>query len=68
MMLGDPSWEVMPVASPELRRRQRRRLIRRSLADDPVGLPEPLYQLRRRDQVVVPSTLDRASRGLLIRA
>jgi hypothetical protein len=68
MMFGDPSWEVMPVASPELSRRQRQRLIRRSLASDPVGLPEPLYQLRHRDQVVVPSALDRTSRGLLMSA
>ncbi len=67
-MFGDPSWEVMPVARPDLRRRKRRRLIRRSLASDPVGLPEPLYQLRQRDQVVMPSALDRTSRGLLIRA
>jgi hypothetical protein len=68
MMLGDPSWDIMPVANPELGQRKRQRLIRRGLAHDPVGLPEPLYQLRHRDQVVVPSALDRASRGLLIRA
>jgi len=68
MMLGDPSWDIMPVANPELGQRKRQRLIRRGLAHDPVGLPEPLYQLRHRDQVVVPSPLDRASRGLLIRA
>ena len=33
-----------------------------------VGLPEPLYQLHQRDQVVMPSALDRLSRELLIRA
>lgn len=46
----------------------RRRQIRGSLAHDPAGLAEPLYQLRHRDQVVVPSSLDRGSRELLIRA
>ena len=67
-MPSDPSWEIMPVANPALRDRKRRRLIRGSLAHDPVGLAEPLYQLRHRDQVVVPSALDRVSRELLIRA
>ena len=67
-MPGDPSWDIMPVANPALRERRRRRLIRTSCAHDPVGLAEPLYQLRHRDQVVLPSTLDRMSRGLLIRA
>jgi hypothetical protein len=67
-MPSDPSWEIMPVANPALRDRKRRRLIRGSLAHDPVGLAEPLYQLRHRDQVVVPSALDRMSRELLIRA
>ena len=67
-MRGDPSWDIVPVANPELRDRKRRRLIRGCLAHDPVGLEEPLYQLRHRDQVVVPSALDRVSRELLIRA
>lgn len=67
-MPGDPSWDIMPVANPALRERKRRRLIRSSLADDPVGLAEPLYQLRHRDQIVLPSALDRGSRELLIRA
>ena len=67
-MPSDPSWEIMPVANPALRDRKRRRLIRGILAHDPVGLAEPLYQLRHRDQVVVPSALDRMSRELLIRA
>jgi hypothetical protein len=67
-MPSDPSWDIMPVADPALRDRRRRRLIRGSLAHDPVGLAEPLYQLRHRDQVVVPSALDRVSRELLIRA
>jgi hypothetical protein len=66
-MPGDPSWDIMPVASPALRDRKRRRLIGSSLARDPVGLAEPLYQLRHRDQVVLPSALDRMSRELLIR-
>jgi hypothetical protein len=58
----------MPVANPALHERKRRRPIRSSCAHDPVGLAEPLYQLRRRDQVVAPSALDRVSRELLIRA
>lgn len=65
-MASDPSWDIMPVASPALP--ERKRLIRGSLARDPVGLAEPLYQLRHRDQVVVPSTLDGVSRELLNRA
>ncbi len=67
-MPGDPSWDIMPVANPALRVRKRRRLIGSSLAHDPVGLAEPLYQLHHRDQVVLPSALDRVSRELLIRA
>lgn len=67
-MPGDPSWDIMPVANPALRDDKRRRLIRRSLARDPVGLAEPLHQLRHRGEVVLPSALDRASRELLIRA
>src|SRR5581483_4153353 len=67
-MPHDPSWDIMPVADPALRERKRRRLIRSSCAADPVGLAEPLYQLRHREQVVVPSALDRVSRELLIRA
>jgi hypothetical protein len=58
----------MPVANPGLRERKRHRLIRDSLAHDPVGLAEPLYQLRHRDDMVRPSALDLASRQLLIRA
>jgi hypothetical protein len=68
-MPGDQSWDdIMPVVSPALRGRKQQRLIRDSLSHDPVGLTEPLYQLRHRDQIVVPSALDRASRELLIRA
>ena len=67
-MPADPSWDIMPVANPALRDRKRRRLIGSSLARDPVGLAEPLYQLHHRDQVVRPSALDRISRELLIRA
>ncbi|HEY6311047.1 MAG TPA: hypothetical protein VIY52_09615 [Streptosporangiaceae bacterium] len=67
-MPSDPSRDIMPVASPALRERKRQRLIRSSLAHDPVGLAEPLYQLRHRDQVVVPSALDQVSCELLIRA
>jgi hypothetical protein len=67
-MPGDPSWDIMPVANPALRDRKRRRLIGRSLLHDQVGLAEPLYQLHHRDQIVLPSALDRMSRELLIRA
>jgi hypothetical protein len=67
-MSADPSWDIMPVASPELREGKRRRLVREVLAKDPVGVTEPLYQLRHRDQVVAPSSLDRACRQLLHRA
>ena len=68
MMLSDPSWDIMPVANPELPDRKQRRLIRGSLINDPVGLAEPLYQLRHRNEIVAPSALDRVSRELLIRA
>jgi hypothetical protein len=67
-MPGDPSWDIMPVANPALRERQQRRLIRDSCARDPVDLAKPIWQLRQRDQVVLPSALDRESRELLIRA
>jgi hypothetical protein len=67
-MPSDPSWDIMPVANPALREGKRRRLIRSSCAYDPVGLTEPLYQRRHRDQCAVPSALDRVSRELLIRA
>ena len=67
-MPGDPSWDIMPVANPALREGKRRRLIRSSCAYDPVGLAKPLHQFRLRDQVVMPSALDRVSRELLIRA
>lgn len=67
-MSGDPSWDITPVANPGLPERKRRRLVRDSLLKDPIGLAEPMYQLRHRDQVVVPSSLDRACRRLLLRA
>jgi len=67
-MLSDPSWDVMPVTNPDLAERKQRRLIRNNLVTDPVGLAEPLYQLRHRDEIVAPSALDRVSRELVIRA
>ena len=67
-MPNDPSWDIMPVANPELRASKRRGVIDRVLLKDPVGLEEPLRQLRDRDQVVVPSSLDAACRRLLLRA
>ena len=45
--MPDPSWDIMPVANPQLRERKRERLVRKNVVDDPVGLPEPLYQLHR---------------------
>jgi hypothetical protein len=67
-MPGDPSWEILPVADPALPERRRRRLIRDSLATTQAVRVESRYQLRHRDQVVVPAALDRVSRELLIRA
>jgi hypothetical protein len=64
----DSSWLIMPVTSPDLRAGKRRRLVRDVAAKDPIGLTEPLYQLRHREQVVVPSSLDRPCRELLRRA
>lgn len=40
-MSRDPSWDILPVASPDLRAGKRRRLVRDALVKDPVGLPEP---------------------------
>lgn len=57
----------MPVANPDLPRRKRIRLLDRSVLADPIGLEEPAYQLRDRELIVVPSTLDRLSRELLLR-
>ena len=56
-MYVDPSWDIMPVANPELAEGRRRRMVRESLARDPIGVSEPEYQLRHRDQLVVPFTL-----------
>jgi hypothetical protein len=66
-MSGDSSWDIMPVANPELREGERRRIVRGMLAKDPVGVAKPMYQLQRRDQVVAPSSLDRTCRQLLRR-
>lgn len=63
----DPSWNVLPVVHPDLPERKRRRLAGHAFLKDPIGLPKPEYQLRDRDQIVVPSALDRACRELLIR-
>jgi hypothetical protein len=67
-MSADASWEIALVAHPALSDRKRRRLIRRGLGLDPVGVAQPLYQLRYRNELVLPSALDRTSRELLIRA
>lgn len=57
----------MPVANPDLPEGKRRRIVRDSLAKDPVGAAEPGHQVRHRDQIVAPFALDRASRQLLLR-
>jgi hypothetical protein len=67
-MYSDPSWDIMPVANPDLPEGKRRRLVRDSLARDPVGVAEPTRQVRHRDQIVAPFSLDRACRQLLLRA
>jgi hypothetical protein len=67
-MVADPSWDVMPVISPALPERKRKKLMDRAVLADPIGLAEPAYQLRDRDLIVVPSTLDQLSRELLLRA
>jgi hypothetical protein len=64
----DSSWDVMPVTNPDVSDRKRQRLVDRSLLKDPVGLAEPEYQVRDRDQIVLPSALDRACRELLLLA
>jgi hypothetical protein len=67
-MYSDPSWDIMPVANPDLPESKRRRVVRDSLAKDPVGAAEPMYQARHRDQIVAPFSLDRPCRRLLLRA
>lgn len=66
-MYSDPSWDIMPVANPDLPEGKRRRIVRDSLAKDPVGAAEPGHQVRHRDQIVAPFALDRACRQLLLR-
>jgi hypothetical protein len=65
---SDPSWDIMPVANPDVPEGKRRRLIRDSLLMDPVGPAEPTYQVRHRDQIVQLDSLDRSCRRLLLRA
>jgi hypothetical protein len=67
-MVADTSWDVMPVANPDLPVRRRNKLVDRTVLTDPIGLAEPAYQLQDRELIVVPSTLDRLSRELLLRA
>ena len=67
-MYSDPSWDIMPVAHPDLPEGKRRRMVRDSLARDPVGVAEPMRQVRHRDNIVAPFSLDRACRQLLLRA
>jgi hypothetical protein len=68
LMSADSSWDIVPVANPALSDRKLRRLIRRSFGYDPIGVAQPRCQLRHRDELVLPSALDRMSRELLIRA
>lgn len=67
-MVADPSWDVAPVANPDLPARRRKKLFDHAVLKDPIGLEEPAYQLRDRGLIVVPSTLDQLSRELLLRA
>jgi hypothetical protein len=67
-MTGDSCPDITVVTNPELRAGRRRRLIRITLAREPSCPAEPLYQLRHRDQVVAPSSLDGPGRQLLDRA
>lgn len=67
-MVVDPSWDVVPVANPDLPARQRDKVFKRAVRRDPVGVAEPAYQYQEREQVVVPSSLDQLSRELLLRA
>lgn len=67
-MIEDPSWDVVPVANPDLPARKRNKLFHRAVLTDPVGVAEPLHQYEDREQVVVPSSLDQPSRELLLRA
>jgi hypothetical protein len=66
-MVADPSWDVVPVANPDLPARRRKKLFDHAVLKDPIGLEEPAYQLRDRGLIVVPSTLDQLSRELLLR-
>jgi hypothetical protein len=67
-MVADPSWDISPVVNPELPARKRKKVFDRAVLRDPVGVPEPAYQLEDRELVVVPSTLDWLSRQVLLRA
>jgi hypothetical protein len=67
-MVADSSWDVMPVANPDLPARKRNKLLDRTVLKDPIGLAEPAYQLLDRELIIVPSTLDQLSRELLLRA
>jgi hypothetical protein len=67
-VIPDPSWDVVPVANPDLPARTRNKLFDRAMLKDPVGLAEPVYQFKDRDRVVVPSSLDQPSRELMLRA
>jgi hypothetical protein len=66
-MVVDPSWGVMPVVNPDVPARKAKRLFDRAYLKDPIGVAEPAYQLEDRGLIVVPSTLDQLSRGLLLR-
>lgn len=67
-VIADPSWDVVPVANPDLPARKRNKLADRAALKDPVGAVEPVYQYQDREQLVVPSSLDQPSRELLLRA
>jgi len=66
-MIPDPSWDVVPVANPDLPARKRDKVVDRAILNDPVGVAAPVRQCRDREHVVVPSALDQLSRELLLR-
>jgi hypothetical protein len=66
-MAAHASWDISPVVDPDLPARRRQKIFDRAGLRDPVGVPEPAYQLADRDILVVPSTLDAPSRAVLLR-
>ena len=62
------AWDIMPVVNPSLPANMRQRMIRKSKAPTPAGLPVLMRQVLHRDEVVGPLALDLPCRQLLRRA